>query len=122
MIALMGRCTIRNQMRRPCRELRKTLPLRSRTSSRRVWVARVHRVHVGSCRCPGLRLDGDRELCRAGDAVDDADQLVAFVAVFAGELDEFTSTGGKDAAVGGSGNGNPAAAAEFEEAFVTEGA
>jgi hypothetical protein len=50
-------------------------------------------VQVSSGGWLGLRLGGDRGLGRAGDAVDDADQLVAFVAVFAGELDEFTGRG-----------------------------
>lgn len=50
---------------------------------------------------------------------DDVDEFVAFVAVAAGEVDEFSCVFDQRALCWGAGDGDAASASEFEEAFVS---
>ena len=54
------------------------------------------------------------------ELLDDGDEFVGFVALVAGEGDEFLGSGHNGALLWGSGDGDAAAAAEFEEVFVAE--
>jgi hypothetical protein len=54
------------------------------------------------------------------DVLDDLDEFVGAVAVLAGVVDEFAGLLKDGAAFGGTGDGDAAAAAEFEESFVAE--
>ena len=54
------------------------------------------------------------------ELLDDLDEFVGFVAVHAGVVEEFFCLFDEGALFGGAGDGDAAAAAEFEEAFVAE--
>ena len=54
------------------------------------------------------------------ELLDDLDEFVGFVALAAGVVEEFFGVFDDGALFGGAGDGDAAAAAEFEEAFVAE--
>jgi len=56
----------------------------------------------------------------SGEVFDDLDELVGAVSVLACEVEELSSALDDGAAFGGAGDGDAAAAAEFEQAFVAE--
>jgi hypothetical protein len=56
----------------------------------------------------------------SGDVFDDLDEFVDAVAVVAGEVDEFSGSLDDCATFGCAGDGDAAAASEFEQAFVSE--
>ena len=57
---------------------------------------------------------------RLAELLDDLDELVAPVALYAGEVDEFLRTGDDGASLGCAGDGDAEAAPELEEALVAE--
>ena len=54
--------------------------------------------------------------------MDDPDEFVGFVPLCAGVVAEFFGSFDDGSAFGGAGDGDAASAAEFEQAFVAEGA
>ena len=61
-----------------------------------------------------------RSSSRSPELFDDLDQFVGFVALGACVVEEFFGAFGDGALLGAAGDGDAAAAAEFEEAFVAE--
>jgi hypothetical protein len=55
-----------------------------------------------------------------GQAFDDVDDFLAPESVVPGEVEEIPGAGEHGAALGGAGHGDPASAAELQQAFVSE--
>src|ERR1039458_4636212 len=58
----------------------------------------------------------------SAEILDDADEFGSLVSVVSGEVDEIADAGDDGALLGVGGDGDPAAAAELDEALVSEGA
>jgi hypothetical protein len=60
------------------------------------------------------------QVSQSPELLDDLDEFVGFVALVAGVVEEFLRAVDEGALLGGAGDGDAAAAAKFDEAFVAE--